>query len=270
MAVDGGGNGGDGVRDEGWDGVRDDGVREDGVRDDGVRDDGVRHDGVRDDGVRDDRGKKADGPKFDGFRDKDAGAVREGDAGRGFVPWIRAVAEESWWKRRGSNPKRMGEVSQAAFLLKARTLGFGVAVPWGDSEKCDFIVWAGQGGRLLRVQVKATGRLYRGGYDVQPVYSTRGEGKKRYTAKEIDVLAAHVQTKDVWYLLPVRAYGTAKSLRFYPDLKCKRPRWEHVGVVGGRSGAEWEGVKAGRRGGVRSVGGIRNGTWAEEMVRKNA
>ena len=211
MAVDGGGNGGDGVRDEGWDGVRDDGVREDGVRDDGVRDD---------------RGKKADGPKFDGFRDKDAGAVREGDAGRGFVPWIRAVAEESWWKRRGSNPKRMGEVSQAAFLLKARTLGFGVAVPWGDSEKCDFIVWAGQGGRLLRVQVKATGRLYRGGYDVQPVYSTRGEGKKRYTAKEIDVLAAHVQTKDVWYLLPVRAYGTAKSLRFYPDLKCRRPRWE--------------------------------------------
>jgi hypothetical protein len=86
----------------------------------------------------------------------------------------------------------MGELSQAAFLLKAQSLGFGLAVPWGDREKCDFIVWAGRGGRLLRGQFKATGRLNGGGYDVQPVYSMRGEGKKTYTAEEIDVLAAHV------------------------------------------------------------------------------
>src|SRR5947209_3031039 len=73
------------------------------------------------------------------------------------LPWLMAVADpgEGWWERRRRNPKRMGEVSQAAFLLKAWTLGFGVAVPWGDSEKYDFIVWAGRGGRLLRVQVKA-------------------------------------------------------------------------------------------------------------------
>ena len=83
------------------------------------------------------------------------------------IPWMMAMAEESWWERRKTNPKRMGEVSQAAFLLKAQTLGFGVALPWGDSEKCDFIVWAGDGGRLLRVQVKSTGRLDRGGYDIQ-------------------------------------------------------------------------------------------------------
>jgi len=118
----------------------------------------------------------------------------------GFVPWIFAAAEEpgeSWWERRRGkrekrSPKRMGEVSQAAFLVKAQRLGFGLALPSGDSEKYDFIVWARPGGRLLRVQVKATGRLNRGGYDVQPVYSTRGEGKKTYTAADIDVLAAHV------------------------------------------------------------------------------
>src|SRR3979411_3141618 len=77
---------------------------------------------------------------------------------------------------RRKNPKRIGEMSQAAFLLKARTLGFGVALPWGDSEKYDFNVWPGEAGRMLRVQVKATGRLHGGAYDVQPVYSTRGEG----------------------------------------------------------------------------------------------
>jgi hypothetical protein len=153
----------------------------------------------------------------------------------GFVDWIFAVADPdpgSWWEREGWNPKRMGELSQALFLARAQSLGFALAVPWGDSEKCDFIVWERPAGRLLRVQVKATGRLNGGGYDVQPVYSTR-RGKKTYTAADIDVLAAHVRIegrwgrgKDVWYLLPIAAFEGAKSLRFYPGLKGKDPRWE--------------------------------------------
>jgi hypothetical protein len=156
-----------------------------------------------------------------------------------FIPWVFAEADEGWSERRKRNPKRMGERAQAAFLLKAQSLGFGLAVPWGDSEKFDFVVWAGRGGRLIRVQVKATGRLNRGGYDVQPVYSTRGEGKKRYTAREIDVLAAHVmlqgnEEKDVWYLLPVGAIARVKSLRFFPGLKGRNPRWE-----GYREAWEW-------------------------------
>ncbi len=144
-----------------------------------------------------------------------------------ILPWLMAEAEAgAWWKRLRRNPKRLGEVSQAAFLLKARTMGFAVAVPWGDSERYDFMVWAKEGARILRVQVKATGRLYRRGYEVQAVHATRGQGKKRYTARDIDVLAAHVQPLDVWYLLPIAAVGRAKSLRFYPDIECRRPRWE--------------------------------------------
>jgi hypothetical protein len=153
----------------------------------------------------------------------------------GFVDWIFAVEDpeaSSWWEREGWNPKRMGELSQALFLARAQSLGFALAVPWGDSEKCDFIVWERPAGRLLRVQVKATGRLNGGGYDVQPVYSSR-RGKKTYTARDIDVLAAHVRVegrwgrgKDVWYLLPIAAFEGARSLRFYPGLKGKNPRWE--------------------------------------------
>jgi hypothetical protein len=159
---------------------------------------------------------------------------------------------ESAVERRKRNPKRMGEMSQAVFLVKAQRLGFALAVPWGDSEKCDFIVWEREGGRLLRVQVKATGRLHGGGYDVQPVYATRGEGKKTYTAAQIDVLAAHVvlegrgedagsevaaeesRQDEVWYLLPVRAIAGVKSLRFFPGLKSRRPRWERY-----REAWEW-------------------------------
>ncbi len=181
------------------------------------------------------------------------GARRVDGTARGFVSRIFAVAEEageSWVEKTKRNPKRMGEMSQAAFLVKAQSMGFGLALPWGDSEKYDFVVWARPGGRLLRVQVKATGRLNRGGYDVQPVYSTRGEGKKIYTAEDIDVLAAHVVREgkdDVWYLLPVAAFAGVKSLRLFPDLKSRNPRWE------GYRGS-WEWLGPGEGGGERKKG----------------
>jgi hypothetical protein len=178
------------------------------------------------------------------------GKTGRGDAAvPGYVPWIFAAEDPDpgWWERRRSNPKRMGELSQAAFLVRAQSLGYGLALPWGDSERYDFIVWARPRGRMLRVQVKATGRLNCGGYDVQPVYSTRGEGKKTYTAADIDVLAAHVVLekvpgKEVWYLLPIAAFAGVKSLRFYPDLcpgsyrdlESRRARWE-----GYRESWEW-------------------------------
>lgn len=169
--------------------------------------------------------QKAAGEGPFGLRSGQVRATRSTEDFTLVLPWLMAVAEDSWFERRRRNPKRRGEVSQAAFLLKAQSLGFAVAVPWGDSERYDFIVSA-EGGQLLRVQVKATGRLHRRGYEVQPVYTTRRWGKKRCTAAEIDVLAAHVQPVDVWYLLPIGAVGRAKSLRFYPDIVSRRPRWE--------------------------------------------
>jgi len=142
------------------------------------------------------------------------------------IPWLMAVAEGKWWERVRRDPKRSGEISQAAFLLKARMMGFKIAIPWGDSERYDFIVWAREGGRFFRVQVKGTGRLHRRGYEVQPVHSTRGQGKRRYSKKDIDVLVGHVQPVDAWYLIPIEKVGRAKSLRFYPDIAVRRPRWE--------------------------------------------
>ena len=150
------------------------------------------------------------------------------------IPCILAVAEEKWWEELRGDPKRLGEVSQAAFLLKARMLGFSVAIPWGDSDPNDFIVWSRDGGnsrathipKMLRVQVKGTGRLYRRGYEVQPVRSTRGQGKRRYTKKDIDVLVAHVQPADAWYVIPIEKVGRAKSLRLYPGIQSRNPQWE--------------------------------------------
>ena len=54
------------------------------------------------------------------------------DLGAVYVPWIFAEADDGWREKQKRNPKRMGELSQTAFLLKAQSLGSGLAVPWGD------------------------------------------------------------------------------------------------------------------------------------------
>ncbi len=58
-------------------------------------------------------------------------AERDGDeAVPGYLDSIFAMADpEAWWEGEGWNPKRMGELAQAAFLARAQALGFGLAVP---------------------------------------------------------------------------------------------------------------------------------------------
>jgi hypothetical protein len=161
--------------------------------------------------------------------------VRDKGSERVVIPLICAAADPAakWWERLRGNPKRAGEISQAAFLLRAEMMGRHVALPWGDSERWDFAVWSEDGRRVYRVQVKGTGRLHRGGYEVQPVHSTRNGGKKRYTKKDVDVIAAHVQSVDAWYLIPIEKVGRAKSMRLCPEGSGKRR---------GKSWEEWLGA----------------------------
>lgn len=150
------------------------------------------------------------------------------------LPWLTGIVEKEPKKVRIS-PKRAGEFSEAAFLLKAESMGFRVAKPWGDSEKYDFILDSGE--RLWRVQLKSTEQIYRRGYSVQPIYGVYGKGKVGYTEDEIDVLVVHIRPRDVWYVIPVEKLLFHKSLRFYPDIACKSAQWEGYrdawGVIGG-------------------------------------
>jgi len=123
------------------------------------------------------------------------------------------------------NSKRTGEISEAAFLHKAVSLGFKVTKPWGDSERYDFVL--DSGARLWRVQIKSTSALHAGGYQIQPIHYVYGVKKLAYTSDEIDALAAHIVPLDVWYILPVSALGSGTSLRLFPDGGCKTARFEH-------------------------------------------
>src|SRR5579864_7693447 len=52
------------------------------------------------------------------------------------------------------NTKVTGERSEANFLYKAANRNFGIAKPWGDSRKYDFILDSGS--LLSRMQIKCT------------------------------------------------------------------------------------------------------------------
>jgi hypothetical protein len=126
-------------------------------------------------------------------------------------------------KPKHSNTKRCGERSEAAFLHKASSLGFGVAKPWGDSERYDFILDNGR--RLLRVQIKATDTLRARAYETRATY-TVGKGRAVYSPADIDFLVAHIIPLDLWYVLPVRACQPSPMLRFYPHRTAKKMRLE--------------------------------------------
>jgi hypothetical protein len=121
------------------------------------------------------------------------------------------------------NTKRTGERSEAAFLHKASSLGFGVARPWGDSERYDFILDNGR--QLLRIQTKATNSLRAHAYETRATYSV-GKGRAVYTRRDIDFLVAHIIPLDVWYILPVEICTPQPMLRFYPHRQAKKMRLE--------------------------------------------
>jgi len=105
--------------------------------------------------------------------------------------------------------KRWGEAMEAAFLNKAVEMGFGVAKPWGESERYDFVV---HGDRMWRVQVKATRNLQRRQY----VIPARGFTEV-YTEKEIDFLVGYVEPEEAWYVIPVAALEGRMYVTLHPS-----------------------------------------------------
>lgn len=87
--------------------------------------------------------------------------------------------------RKHPNTKRTGELAEAAFVVKAASLGYAVSKPWGDSERYDFILDSGP--RTWRVQIKCTESLNANGYQVQSTYTDQKK-KGHYTPADIDVL----------------------------------------------------------------------------------
>jgi len=112
-------------------------------------------------------------------------------------------------------PKLMGELSELDFLRKAMGMGMIVSKPWGDSYRYDFV--CDTNGKLWRAQVRSTEfRFGPRGYAVHASYYV-GRKIVGLTPKDIDVLIGYIVSRDIWYVVPVRAFTPRKNLWFYPD-----------------------------------------------------
>jgi hypothetical protein len=133
-------------------------------------------------------------------------------------------------------PKLMGELSELDFLRKAMGMGMIVSKPWGDSYRYDFV--CDTNGKLWRTQVRST--EFRFGARGFAVHASVYVGRKivGLTPKDIDVLIGYIVSRDIWYVVPVRAFTPRKNLWFYPDGSKKGAMFEKFreawGIMTGR------------------------------------
>ena len=119
------------------------------------------------------------------------------------------------------SPKRRGEIAEAAFLLKAASLGFSVAKPWGESDRYDFIV--DSGARSWRVQVKSAHTSAIHGYTFHACGNVHS---RRYTARDIDFIVGYVVPDDVWYVLPIALFARIGAVKVFPSSRRRMSRFE--------------------------------------------
>ena len=131
------------------------------------------------------------------------------------VPAGQRAGRDRKGKPQKGTDKQRGELAEMGFMFKAAGLGFGVAKPWGESERYDFVLDSGK--RFWRVQVKSTyvGRAPK--YSVNICRSIAGKKKTPYTAEEIDILVVYIVTEDAWYVVPVRDFAPRTRLCFFPS-----------------------------------------------------
>ena len=118
-----------------------------------------------------------------------------------------------------------GDLSEVAFVLKAMSLGFVVAKPYGHNHRYDFIV---EGGRnLSRVQVKTSACVQGDLYNVSVRHSLNGT-RIAYTEAEIDFVVVYIIPLETWYVLPVReVVGRSCFLFRGPNGDHQRDPWAY-------------------------------------------
>ena len=159
--------------------------------------------------------------------------------------------------------KRRGELAELAFLYKAATQGFGVAKPYGDSERYDFILDCPKedcpkddapqsdslklsfpemaapelarpendsprnpSSKLWRVQVKSTTTLLCGLYRINAHRRTIGRAIP-YQPSEVDFLAAYIIPEDAWFIFPIQDILDRTSLLLSPRNWPRPNRTDH-------------------------------------------
>jgi PD-(D/E)XK endonuclease len=134
------------------------------------------------------------------------------------------ASERKTARRRWNTTKCRGELSEYAFVYKAAGLGFGVARPYSEGERFDFILisrgWP-EGDKLWRIQVKSTRAFLGDLYRVMAQRRSRGRWVT-YLPTEIDFIVVHVVPEDSWFVIPIRDIIGRMNLLFTPKGKLQK------------------------------------------------
>ena len=130
------------------------------------------------------------------------------------VPAGQRAGRHGKGKPRKDIVKHRGDLAEMGFMFKAAGLGFGVAKPWGNNERYDFVLEFGQ--KFWRVQVKSTYVPRKHRYLIVAKGQTSGKSQA-YTARQIDFLVAYIVAEDAWYVIPIAAFAPRMQLNFYPS-----------------------------------------------------
>lgn len=121
-----------------------------------------------------------------------------------------------------ADTKQIGNLTELQCITRFYELGYSVSIPYGDSEKYDFILDVN--GKLYKVQCKHSDihKNECGEDDYITFYTcwmsgySKGSEWKRhmYNKNEIDYFVTHYNGKN--YLVPVEECNTQKLLRILP------------------------------------------------------
>lgn len=100
-------------------------------------------------------------------------------------------------------------------MARAAEHGLCVSKPWGETARYDFAVE--HDGHFVRVQVKSTMFVDRGGYSCS-VRGCRGP----YEGDPFDFLAVYLIPEDLWCIIPAKKVRGQGSVALYPKLKKSR------------------------------------------------
>ena len=114
--------------------------------------------------------------------------------------------------------KRAGTLYEAKFIVQALAHDLEPHPCPGEYLPHDFLV-INAAGKVMRTQVKGTGSLekcHRKTARYKILATTGNKVKTKIDCTKVDILVAHVEPRDAWYVIPCMQLS-AKTIWLYPD-----------------------------------------------------
>lgn len=121
-----------------------------------------------------------------------------------------------------SDPKKIGEISEAMIIARLLQSNYVVCKPFGDNQRYDLVIE--KDGVFLRIQCK-TGRIKENVIFFPTCSINRDSHVRRSYVGDIELFAVYCHENDKVYLVPIEDCGlSAKQLRLTPTLNNQSKR----------------------------------------------